>query len=276
MKSRAPSGVRLDEHRRLDLDEAVRVVDLADRLDHPAAQQEAVGHRLAAEVEVAVLQAEALVDRRVRLVDVERRGLGLGQDLDLGGPELDLAGRELGVLRARQPLGDRARDGDHELGADPARDGMRLGRVGLVDDDLGDAVPVAQVQEDQLAVVAATMDPAGEPRVAPASGPAARRRCGCDRAWRGWASGRAWPAYGSRRTVRSAAVPRDRSSGQPSAASPSWRGTVRPISSHPRKCGASSTGVQSRQPHGVSPPSSGRNPMSHAAGAVAARSPTSQ
>ena len=55
-------GRRLDEDRRLDLDEAVRVVDLADRLDEPAAQEQAAGHRLAADVEVAVLEAQRLVD----------------------------------------------------------------------------------------------------------------------------------------------------------------------------------------------------------------------
>ena len=49
-------------------------------------------HRLAAQVEIAVAQAEALVDRGIGLVDVERRRLRLRQDLDLGRPELDLAG----------------------------------------------------------------------------------------------------------------------------------------------------------------------------------------
>ena len=52
----------------------------------------------------------------------------------------------------------------HELGADPAGRRVGLGRVGLVDDDLGDPVPVAQVEEDQLAVVAPAVDPAGQPR----------------------------------------------------------------------------------------------------------------
>ena len=91
----------LDQRRRLDLDEPMRVVDLADRLDHPAAQQESPLHRLAPDVEVAVLEANALVDRGVGLVDVERRGPGLGQDLDRVRPELDLARGELRVLRVR-------------------------------------------------------------------------------------------------------------------------------------------------------------------------------
>ena len=41
---------------------------------------------------------------------------------------------------------------------------MGFGRVRCVHDDLGDSVPVAQVQEDELAVVAAAVDPAGQAR----------------------------------------------------------------------------------------------------------------
>ena len=47
---------------------------------------------------------------------------------------------------------------------------MGLGGVGRVDDDLGDPVPVAEVDEDQLAMVAPAVDPAGQP------GRASRRR----------------------------------------------------------------------------------------------------
>ena len=43
-------------------------------------------------------------------------------------------------------------------------DGVRLRRVGVVDDDLGDAVAVTQVEEDELAQVTPTVDPAGEGR----------------------------------------------------------------------------------------------------------------
>ncbi len=68
----------------------------------------------------------------------------------------------LRVLGPGEPRGDLALHLDHELVADPARDVVRLGRVRAIDDDLGDPVAVAQVQEDQLAVVAASMDPAGE------------------------------------------------------------------------------------------------------------------
>ena len=40
-------------------------------------------------------------------------------------------------------------DRDHELARTPLAVRVGLGRVGLVDDDLGDAVPVAEVEEDQ-------------------------------------------------------------------------------------------------------------------------------
>ena len=157
-------GRALDEGRRLDLDEAVGVVDLADRLDHPAAEHQPALHRLAPDVEVAVFEPQALIHRGVGLVDVERRRLRLGQDLDLGRLELDRAGRELRVLRAGQPRRDGPGDHDDELGADPAGDRVRGRGIRLVDDDLGDPVPIAQVEEDQLAVVTAAVDPARQAR----------------------------------------------------------------------------------------------------------------
>ena len=121
-------------------------------------------HRLPADVEIAVLEPQRLVDRRVRLVDVERRRLRLGQDLDLGRAELDVARRQLRVLRARQALRD-LRRGPSRTNSGRMRLGhlVRIRRVGpRIDDDLGDAVAVAQVQEDELAVVAPPVDPAGQ------------------------------------------------------------------------------------------------------------------
>jgi hypothetical protein len=157
-------GRRLDEVRRLDLDEAAGVVDLANGLDEPAPEQQALLHRLAADVEIAVLEADRLVHRSIRFVDVEGRCLGVVQDRHPGCLELDLAGREAGVLRAGPSKGDRALDRDHELGADAGRDLVCLRRVRPIDDDLGQPMAVPQVEEDRVAVVAATMDPARELR----------------------------------------------------------------------------------------------------------------
>ena len=133
MKSRAPFGRALDQGRRLDLDEPVGVVDLADRLDHPAAQQQPALHRLAADVEVAVLEPQALVDRGVGVVDVEGRRLRFGQDREVGRPQLDGAGRQLRVLGAGQARRDLAQDRDDELRSGAARLLVGGRRVRLVD-----------------------------------------------------------------------------------------------------------------------------------------------
>ena len=63
-----------------------------------------------------------------------------------------------------QAAGHLAGGAHHELGADPRGDCVGLGRFRGVHDDLGDPVPVTQVQEDELAVVAAAVDPAGQAR----------------------------------------------------------------------------------------------------------------
>jgi hypothetical protein len=52
-------------------------------------------HPLASQVEVAVLQADVLVDVVGAGVDRERWRLGLAEDLDLAVADLDLAGRQV-------------------------------------------------------------------------------------------------------------------------------------------------------------------------------------
>ena len=157
---------RLDEDRRLDLDEAGPVVRLADRLDEPRTQDQPLLERLAADVEVAVLEPQRLLDGGVRLVDVERRRLRLRQDLEAAGAKLDGAGRQAGILGPGEACRDWSRGGDDELVADAARRLVGLRSLGPVDHDLGDAVAVAQVEEDELAVVPPAMDPARQLRVA--------------------------------------------------------------------------------------------------------------
>ena len=152
----------LDEVRRLDLDELVRVVDLADRLDQAAAQEQAALHGLAPDVEVPVAEAQGLVDRRVGVVDVERRRLRVVEDPDRARLELDRPRRQLRVLGPGLAERDLALERDDELGSQPGRGLARLGRVPGVDHHLRDAVPVAEVDEGQLPVVAAAVHPAGE------------------------------------------------------------------------------------------------------------------
>ena len=69
----------------------------------------------AAQVERPVAQARELVDRAL-LVDRERRRVGLGEQLEVGDRELDLAGREVGVDVVGLATRDRPDRGDHVLG----------------------------------------------------------------------------------------------------------------------------------------------------------------
>ncbi len=66
----------------------------------------------------------------------------------------------LGFSRPAARVRDTAFDSDDVLGARGFGLGVSSGGVLLVEDDLGDAGAVAHVEEDEVAVVAAAVDPA--------------------------------------------------------------------------------------------------------------------
>ena len=105
---------------------------------------------------------------------------------DLAGEALDLEGRRLGVgeqlgarstLSSTSPVGSSgltvsaerrttvAGGAQHVLGAQLVGELEGLAGAVGVEDELDDAGAVAQVDEDQAAVVAAAVDPAGDPRL---------------------------------------------------------------------------------------------------------------
>src|SRR5262249_23938836 len=65
---------------------------------------------------------------------------------------------------ALRPMAHLAVDADHRFGAQPL-DGLERGRI-RVGHHLGEAVVVAQVDEEHAAMVADAVDPAGEPHLA--------------------------------------------------------------------------------------------------------------
>ena len=111
------------------------------------------------------------------LVERERRRVRVGEDLELGDGELDLAGREVRVDVLR--LAPRSTvpaalitSSERSLCAAACASGALLG----VEHELHDPRAVAQVDEDQPAVVAAAVHPAGDARLgAGAVGGRARR-----------------------------------------------------------------------------------------------------
>ena len=91
----------------------------------------------------------------------------MAEDRELDGVDLDLAGRELGVLVGAAALHDTA-DADDPLAAQGARDvvgaARRLavaGKLGI-EDDLGDSLTIAQVDEDAAAMISVDRDPPEE------------------------------------------------------------------------------------------------------------------
>ncbi len=153
----------LHHHRRLELEEAV-FVEIASRdLVGLVADAERALERRAAEVEVAILEAFFL--RGVEVVlDLEGRGVGLVEDRELDRVDLDLAGRQARV-HVRAAAEDRAADADDPLGSERLREVMRLlreiavARELRVEDDLRDALTVAQIDEDAAAMVAVARHP---------------------------------------------------------------------------------------------------------------------
>ena len=154
---------RLHQDRRLDLHEVV-VVEVAPRaLVELAPQHHVALERRAAEGEVAVLQREVLAGLGrlgVVLGHHERRRRGEGQHLDVGDVDLHVAGRHVGVLALADA--DLALGRDHVLAAHPLGQGGEVGVEFGAEDELREAVAVAQVDEVEPAEVAALVDPALE------------------------------------------------------------------------------------------------------------------
>ena len=132
------------------------------------AQLEPRQHGRPTDVEVAVLEAQHLVDIvPLARLDLERRRPGARQQLDLGDAHLDLAGGQARIDRIGVASDHRAAGPDNVFRAQPLGQMVRRGRGPGVEDELHEAGAVAQVDEDEAAVIAAAGHPAGEPHLAP-------------------------------------------------------------------------------------------------------------
>ena len=137
-------GCGRHEHRRLDLDEALGVHRIADRGVDRRADPQVLLHPLTAQVEIAVLEADVLVDVVGAGVDREGRWVGFAEHLDDAVTDLDLTGREPGVDGALRTLAHDAGDPHDVFAADVDV---------VVDDALHDARVVAQVDEGEMLTV---------------------------------------------------------------------------------------------------------------------------
>ncbi len=175
-------GRRRDQHRRLDLDEPLRVERPVQRGVDLGAHAEVALQPRPAQVDVPVPEAEHLVGVDA-VVDRERRRVRFVEHLERGGGDLDFTRRDGVVDGAVRAVTHRSLHPDHVLVAHAVDVGAS--RLLGIDDDLHQAGGVAHVEEHHSPVITAAVDPSadhdlavdvGAPEIAGAIG--AHHRCG--------------------------------------------------------------------------------------------------
>ena len=155
-----PGSLRsgFDEIRSLDFKEGLGIEIVADFVRNLVPQFESLAQRVAAKVEVAVFRTEFL-SAVADILNRERRGLCLVQDLEFSNFDFYVSGRHLGVLAGT--LYDLSGGLYHEFPSERSGCLHEFSFRG-VDDQLGDAVAVAQVYESHTSEFAAFLHPPGE------------------------------------------------------------------------------------------------------------------
>ena len=152
-------GGGFGQHGGLDLQKALLVEIVPGHLGHLVAGGDGMLHIRAAQVQIAVLQAEHVVGLGV-LHDLKGRGLSLGQQPQFTDIDLNVASGDLVGLALALP---------HQAGG--GHDVLRAQGGGLFKDVLGGAVikgqlhqtgAVPQIHKDQTAQVPLTLDPAAQ------------------------------------------------------------------------------------------------------------------
>ena len=149
-------GRRAGQHRRLDIDEAEVVQITAHRHRHAVAQHQVLLHRRATQVQHPVGQADVL--GQVLVIELEGRRHRRIQHLQFVAQHLDLAALDRVVAGARGTATHLAGDADAVLVAQALGRGEGLGPIGIAD-HLGQALAVAQIDEDHAPVVPTPVDP---------------------------------------------------------------------------------------------------------------------
>src|SRR5215475_7214776 len=148
-------GRRFRQDRRLDLVKALRVERASRGQRQFVPQFEVALHLWTSQIEVAVLQPQ--VFSRLAIVYLERRSLRIVQDLQFRGEHFDLASHHVRIVilfGARDAL---AGDGQHIFRARLPGAIEQRGVDLFAEDELRDAVAVAEMNEKQRAMVAITV-----------------------------------------------------------------------------------------------------------------------
>ncbi len=147
------------EHRRFNVDKPMVVEELAHAQGNTMPQQHCSLHFGAAQIEIAILQPQIFVGQ-FQPARLKRWRLALVEQNKPGGPNLNFTGGQFGI---DGPLGSRGHfpgHGDHEFAAQRSGQLLRLDAAVGVKRDLRLAVAVAQVDENNAAMVAVAINPA--------------------------------------------------------------------------------------------------------------------
>ncbi len=150
-------GAGSAEDRGLEFAETLIGHPAAQALDHLIAEHDVAMHPLAPQIDEAVFEADIL---GIFLLARDRQRQFVGAALHDGGAgeDLDLAGRQIGIDRPFAARLDLAVDRHDAFELQPVE---QLQRVAiLIGDDLGDAVMIAQIDEQHAAMIALLVDPA--------------------------------------------------------------------------------------------------------------------
>ena len=123
-------------------------------------QAQVAGHFRAAQIEIAIGQAQILVG--YALINRERQRFGLVEDFDFIGHDFDSPGGEPGILRSGQTRSHLAGDFNHILAPQVVRTGRHIGMFFRPENNLGNSLPIAEVNKDHAAMVPAGIDPAAK------------------------------------------------------------------------------------------------------------------
>ena len=152
-------GRALDEHGGLNLQEIPVGKVVAYKHSHLVAHLQIAAHRIATDIQIAVLHAE-VVAAIALVLNGEGGRLGLVEDRQFGDLNLDVTCRNLVILRTA--LDDLAGHLQHIFAAQFAGSLAEVGVGFHIESQLRDAIAVAQVDKSHAAEVAATLQPPAE------------------------------------------------------------------------------------------------------------------
>ncbi len=147
------------EDRRLKLEEALRLHPRAQAVNDPPAQHDVLVQLVAAQIEEAIFEPHVL---GILLIaeDRQRQLRRRAKNLDGRHIDFDEARRHFRIFGAGRALTHRTVDAHHPFRAQRFR--QRKGRRIRIDDALRDPIMIAQIDEENAAVVADAVTPAGK------------------------------------------------------------------------------------------------------------------